>query len=92
LTPTDRSSVLLPDMFEPLTIITRGPPPPSLTSFLTAAAGAISGWASAAASNTAASSTSSGNGSAGRSNANVASAANASSSPTALSHSPTAGP
>ena len=44
LTPTDLSSVLFPDMFEPLTTITRGPPLPRRTSFLTPTAAAISGW------------------------------------------------
>ena len=34
LTPTERSSVLFPDMFEPLTMSTRGPAPPRATSFL----------------------------------------------------------
>ena len=37
LTPTERSSVVLPDMLEPLTISTRGAVP-SATSFGTAAA------------------------------------------------------
>ena len=39
LMPTVRSSVLLPDMFEPLTSSTRGPSPPSATSLATARPG-----------------------------------------------------
>ena len=92
LTPTDRSSVLFPDMFEPLTMITRGPPPPRRTSFLTPTVAAISGWPRPSASYSGPSSASSGNGSSGRSYAKVASAASASTSPTARSHSATAGP
>ena len=86
-----RSSVLLPDMFEPLTIRTRGPLPPSLTSLRTADASFKSGCPSAVASNSGPS-WNTGNGSAGCSYAYVASAASASSSPTTRSHSPTAGP
>ena len=52
LTPTVRSSVLLPDMFEPLTTITCGAPPPSRTSLRHARSPrASSGCASASASN-----------------------------------------
>ena len=40
-TPTARSIVRFPDMFEPLTIITRGPPAPSATSFRTETASAM---------------------------------------------------
>ena len=67
LTPTDRSSVLFPDMFEPLTMMTRGPSPPRWTSFRTDTRSAISGWPSAWASNSGPRGSSVGNGSAGRS-------------------------
>ena len=64
LIPTVRNKVLLPDMFEPLTIKTRVTPP-SATSLRTQTAGWISGWPTASASKHAGPSTSSGNGSAG---------------------------
>ena len=84
--PTARSSVLLPDMFEPLITSTLGALPPSDTLFATAEPSAISGWASAVASNTGPSALIAGNGSRGCSNAYVASDASASNSPTAVSH------
>ena len=89
LTPTDRSSVLFPDMFEPLTMSTRGPPPPRRTSLLDGdrIAAQSAGGRARRVVRAGPSSTSSGNGSSGRSNAKVPSAESASSSPTARSHS-----
>ena len=51
LRPTVRSSVLLPDMFEPLTSSRCGASPPSRTSLATAVCAGSSGCASASASN-----------------------------------------
>ena len=70
LTPTERSSVVLPDMFDPLTMSTRGAPP-SATSLGTAAAAGNRGCDSRSASYTDGPSASaiSGNGSAGCSQA-----------------------
>ena len=50
LVPTERSSVLLPDMFEPLTISTRVAPPIA-TSLRMQRTSGMSGWPSAHASN-----------------------------------------
>ena len=85
--PTVRSRVLLPDMFEPLTIKTRVASP-SATSLRTQTAGWISGWPTASALKHAGPATSSGNGSAGFSAAYDASAQRASNSPIASSQWP----
>ena len=102
-TPSVRSSVLLPDMFEPLTTNTRGPAgasPPMRTSLRTTRASSMSGWPMASASSKATAGptdesvcpTNSGKGSWGCSKAWLASEHSASISPVAVSHGRTTGP
>ena len=64
LTPSVRSSVLLPDMFDPLTTSTCGEPP-NRASLRTACAAGSSGWQIPSASNDAVPVANSGNGSPG---------------------------
>ena len=91
LTPTARSSVLLPDMFDPVTI--RKPPGgPTVTSFATRRSAAIRGWPSPRASRTADDSSISGKAHDGLSCLREASAASASNCPSAAYHRRRCGP
>ncbi len=91
LMPTERSSVLLPDIFEPLTSNTRVAPDRS-TSLRTLPSAEISGWPRPVALNAAGPSRNSGNGSSGCSKLYPAIDSSASISPSTLSQVVTACP